>query len=51
MNVEEVEWVVEVMKFIGKLIVVILCIGFDGDSCDVFLGECVVRFVRVGIGS
>lgn len=47
-NVEEAEWAVEVMKSTGKPTAVTLCIGPDGDSCDVPPGECAVRLARAG---
>ena len=50
-NVEEAEWAVEVMKSTGKPTAVTLCIGPDGDSCDVPAGECAVRLARAGTGS
>lgn len=46
--VEEVEWVFEVMKVIGKLIVMCFNICFVGDLEGVFVEECVVRIVKVG---
>lgn len=50
-NVEEAEWAVEVMKSTGKPTAVTLCIGPDGDSCDVPPGECAIRLARAGTGS
>lgn len=41
-------WVVEVLKEFGKFVVVIMCIGSEGDMRDVFFGECVAKLVRVG---
>ena len=50
-NVEEADWAVEIMKSTGKPTEVTLCIGPDGDSCDVPPGECAVRLARAGTGS
>ncbi|XP_078345626.1 betaine--homocysteine S-methyltransferase 1-like isoform X2 [Oculina patagonica] len=47
-NVEEAEWVVEVMKSTGKPTAVTMCIGPQGDLANVSPGECAVRLARAG---
>ncbi|KAK7082889.1 hypothetical protein SK128_018859 [Halocaridina rubra] len=48
MNVEEIEWAIEVAKESGLPVAATMCVGINGDFAGVSPGECAVRMAKAG---
>ncbi|XP_011375599.1 S-methylmethionine--homocysteine S-methyltransferase BHMT2 [Pteropus vampyrus] len=47
-HAEEAVWAVEVLKESGKPVAATMCIGPEGDECNLTPGECAVKLVKAG---